>query len=268
MRADFMNFPFHRLTEVIMELIRIPALNDNYIWLLADADHQCIIVDPSESEPVIKIINQKKLTPVAILLTHHHNDHVDGVPQLLTHYAKLPVFGPAETAKKGTDHLVTDGDSINIGSFYFNVIALPGHTLGHIGFYQAPYLFCGDTLFSAGCGRIFEGTPEQMFQSLERISALPDDTLICCAHEYTESNLKFAHHIWPENEAITNYLHLIHTKRQKLEPTVPSTLKTERKINLFLQCNNSDLQKKLAIKIDKPSLRATFTLLRQLKDQF
>lgn len=251
-----------------MELIRVPALNDNYIWILADNQKQCIIVDPAEAEPILEIITQKHLTPVAILLTHHHNDHTGGVEEILNKFTTLPVFGPKETASKGATELVENGDNIIINQFNFHIISLPGHTLEHIAFYQAPYLFCGDTLFSAGCGRIFEGTPEQMYQSIQKIAALPDDTQICCAHEYTLSNLKFAHHIWPENEAITQYLKKITQMRDKHQPTVPTTLKTERKINVFLQCDNQQLQKKLQVNIQNPPLRAVFTLLRQLKDQY
>lgn len=251
-----------------MELIQIPALNDNYIWILSDDHQQCIIVDPSESEPVLEILAQKKLIPIAILLTHHHDDHTGGVKGILNEFKHLTVFGPQETKVKGATDLVSHGDNIKIGDFNFQIFALPGHTLGHIGFYQPPYLFCGDTLFSAGCGRIFEGTPEQMYQSLQHIAALPDDTLICCAHEYTQSNLKFAHHIWPENSQISQYQEEVDVKRSKNEPTVPTTLKIERKINLFLQCDNAELQKKININQTNPSLRAVFTVLRQLKDQY
>lgn len=251
-----------------MELIRVPALNDNYIWVLADNQKQCIIVDPAEAEPVLEIITQKHLTPVAILLTHHHNDHTGGVEEILSKFTTLPVFGSKETADKGATELVEEGDNVVINQFNFRVISLSGHTTNHIGFYQAPYLFCGDTLFSAGCGRIFEGTPEQMYQSIQKIAALPDDTLVCCAHEYTLSNLQFAHHIWPENEVITQYLQKITQMRDKHQPTVPTTLKTEKKINVFLQCNNQQLQRKLQINVQNPPLRAVFTLLRQLKDQY
>lgn len=251
-----------------MELIRVPALNDNYIWILSDNNQQCIIVDPAESEPVLEILTQKKLTPTAILLTHHHNDHTGGVKGILKNFSNLPVFGPQETQVKGATQIVEQGDSVKINNFNFDVIGLPGHTLGHIAFYQAPYLFCGDTLFSAGCGRIFEGTPEQMYQSIQKIAALPDDTLICCAHEYTQSNLKFAHHIWPENTQISQYQEEVAAKRNKNQPTVPTTLKTERKVNIFLQCDNAQLQRKLNINQANPPLRAVFTVLRQLKDHY
>ncbi|EJD6378739.1 MULTISPECIES: hydroxyacylglutathione hydrolase [Providencia] len=251
-----------------MELIRVPALNDNYIWVLVDGHQQCIIVDPAEAEPVLEIITAKQLTPVAILLTHHHNDHTGGVKGILSKFTTLPVFGPKETQSKGATEIVENGDKVIINEFNLQVIALSGHTSEHIGFYQAPYLFCGDTLFSAGCGRIFEGTPEQMFESIQKIAELPDETLICCAHEYTLSNLKFAHHVWPENEAITQYLQKITQIRDKHQPTVPTTLKKEKKINIFLQCDNLQLQKKLDINVQNPPLRAVFTLLRQLKDQY
>lgn len=252
---------------MIMELIRIPALNDNYIWLLTN-NQQCIIVDPAESEAVLAILTANHLTPVAILLTHHHNDHTQGVKGIIAQYPKLPVFGPQETRVKGATEQVNEGDLVVIDDFKFQVIGLPGHTLGHVGFYQAPYLFCGDTLFSAGCGRIFEDTPEQMYQSIQKIAALPDETLICCAHEYTLSNLQFAHHIWPENEIITNYSEKVRTLRSNQQASVPSTLKTERNINIFLQCDNPKLQQKLNINVTNPSLRAVFTLLRQLKDEY
>lgn len=251
-----------------MELIRVPALNDNYIWLLADNQQQCIIVDPAEAAPVLDVIHSKHLIPVAILLTHHHNDHTGGVKNILALFPALPVFGPRETLTKGATKLVNDGDHIIINQFNFKVIALPGHTSGHVGFYLSPYLFCGDTLFSAGCGRIFEGTPVQMFNSIQKIATLPDDTQICCAHEYTLSNLKFAHHIWPENEEITQYLQKVLAMSAKQQATVPSLLKKEKKINIFLQCDNKELPHKLKINIPNASPCDVFTRLRQLKDQY
>ncbi|WP_338803516.1 hydroxyacylglutathione hydrolase [Xenorhabdus griffiniae] len=251
-----------------MELIRIPALSDNYIWLLCDENKHCVIIDPAESQPVIDILAANQLTPAAILLTHHHYDHVGGVPGLLKQYPKLPVYGPEETQNKGTTHIVYEDNTVEIGNFSFRVIALPGHTLGHIAFHQAPYLFCGDTLFSGGCGRLFEGTAEQMFSSLEKISSLPDDTLICCAHEYTVANMKFAKAVLPDNQIIHDYYQKMLKLRENNQATVPTDLQTEKKINVFLNCHDIDLQKNIGIKPNSMPLSSIFQQLRAYKDRF
>ena len=182
-----------------MNLISIPAFQDNYIWVLSEDSGRCLIVDPGEAAPVLTAIEQNRWQPEAILLTHHHRDHVGGVKQLREKFPNLVVYGPAETQDKGATHLVKDGDSLTVLGREFSIFATPGHTLGHICFYSAPYLFCGDTMFSGGCGRLFEGTAEQMYQSFKKIGALPDETLICCAHEYTLANMKFAISILPHD---------------------------------------------------------------------
>ncbi|MBC8948685.1 MULTISPECIES: hydroxyacylglutathione hydrolase [Xenorhabdus] len=251
-----------------MDLIRIPALSDNYIWLLCDENKHCAIIDPAESQPVIDILAANQLTPAAILLTHHHYDHVGGVPGLLKQYPELPVYGPEETQNKGITHIVHENNTVEIGSFSFRIIALPGHTLGHIAFYQAPYLFCGDTLFSGGCGRLFEGTAEQMFSSLEKISSLPDDTLICCAHEYTAANMKFAKAVLPDNQIIHDYYQEILKLRENNQATIPTDLQTEKKINVFLNCHDIDLQKNIGIKPNSMPLSSIFQQLRIYKDRF
>ncbi|MEQ4922870.1 hydroxyacylglutathione hydrolase [Proteus hauseri] len=251
-----------------MELIRIPALSDNYIWLLSNENSECVIVDPSQAEPVIGMLSQRSLTPVAILLTHHHDDHVGGVADLVKKYPSIPVFGPKETQDKGATSIIHDQEKIIAGSFLFHVIGTPGHTLGHVSYYSEPYLFCGDTLFSGGCGRLFEGTAQQMFSSLQRLSALPDNTLICCAHEYTLSNMTFAHHIMPENALITDYLSQVSEMRNNSQPTVPITLKNEKNINLFLKSDDIDLQRILGITTNTYAPIKTFTKLRELKDNF
>ncbi|MGJ0638469.1 hydroxyacylglutathione hydrolase [Xenorhabdus bovienii] len=251
-----------------MEIIRIPALSDNYIWLLCDEDKHCVIVDPSESQPVMDILAANQLIPVAILLTHHHHDHVGGVAGLLKQYAELPVYGPEETRSKGATHIVHEHDTIEIGHYYFHIMELPGHTLGHIAFYQAPYLFCGDTLFSGGCGRLFEGTAEQMFSSLEKIMSLPDETLICCAHEYTAANMKFARAVLPESETIHDYYNKTISIRENNKPTVPTTLQIEKKVNVFLNCHDIDLQKNIGIKPNSKPLSSVFQQLRIYKDRF
>ncbi|CRK85560.1 Hydroxyacylglutathione hydrolase [Candidatus Providencia siddallii] len=250
-----------------MKLIQILALKDNYIWILTN-NKQCIIVDPSESDPILKIIHSNNLYPIGILLTHHHNDHINGVKNLLKNFIKLPVFGPKETFNKGTTIEVNEANKILINEFNFEVISLPGHTLGHVGFYQAPYLFCGDTLFSGGCGKVFEGTYEQLFNSIQKIAAFPDNTLICCAHEYRLSNLKFANFIWPENKKIKKFLKKTVETNTNNKKNIPTTLKIEKKINVFLQCHNIDLYKKFCNNTKKFSLIKVFTLLRKLKDQY
>ncbi|RKS87753.1 hydroxyacylglutathione hydrolase [Orbus hercynius] len=216
----------------------IPSLTDNYIWLLENSQHQVIIVDPGEASPVIDYLSTHHLSPIAILLTHHHHDHVDGVGSLQQRYPNLPAFGPDEIDLPITK--ISPDTSINFGELTFEIIPVPGHTLGHVAYYAKPYLFCGDTLFSAGCGRLFEGTHAQMLTSLNRLKALPNDTIVCAAHEYTLSNLKFAATLVPEDMIITQYEQ--HIKHQAI--TLPSTIVQEKDINLFLRCDEVNLQKK------------------------
>lgn len=250
-----------------MNLISIPAFADNYIWLLYNDLHECIVVDPGEAAPVLDALAERQFILKGILLTHHHNDHVGGVSALTAHF-KVPVYGPGETANKGADHIVAEGDHIRLLSIDFAVLALPGHTLGHIGFYGAPYLFCGDTVFSAGCGRIFEGTPQQMYQSLQKVKHLPPDTLICCAHEYTLANLAFARTILPEDNLIAGYEREMKQLRAKNLTNLPTKLSFEAKINLFLRCHDIDLQSKLDPHHTMDEEWSIFALLREKKDHF
>lgn len=251
-----------------MNLISIPAFQDNYIWVLADDKDRCIIVDPGEAAPVMKAIEENGWQPEAILLTHHHNDHVGGVPALREKFPHLEVYGPKETQNKGTTRIVEEGQNVLILEWEFSVFATPGHTSGHICFYSFPYLFCGDTMFSGGCGRLFEGTPEQMYQSFQKINALPEETIICCAHEYTLANMKFALSILPEDPAIQDYYHKVKELRAKKLNTLPVILKNERQINLFLRTNDIDLINKInqETKLQQPELR--FAWLRSKKDNF
>ncbi|TKI03307.1 hydroxyacylglutathione hydrolase [Martelella alba] len=250
-----------------MNLISIPALADNYIWLLRNDRQECLIVDPGQAEPVLAAIADQGLTLKGILLTHHHYDHVGGVPDVLARY-DVPVYGPKETANKGATHIVVEGDNVKLLDIDFQILALPGHTLGHIGFYGAPYLFCGDTVFSAGCGRLFEGTPQQMYQSLQKVRKLPPETLVCGAHEYTLANLAFARSILPEDSLIAGYEREIKQLRAKNQASLPTTLQLEGKINLFLRCHDVDLQRKLNPQGDLRDEWRIFALLREKKDHF
>ncbi len=251
-----------------MNLTSIPALTDNYIWTLTDDAGNCLIVDPGEARPLIEKIEANRWTPVAVLLTHHHQDHTGGVAELLQRYPQLEVYGPQETAAKGAEHIVQEGESVTLLGMPFQVIATPGHTLGHISYYSEPYLFCGDTMFSGGCGRLFEGTAEHMFDSFQKLNELPADTLICCAHEYTLSNMKFAAAILPHDPKILARYQEIKDLRAENRTTLPTKLALEREINLFLRTQDADLQKALAINVESAPLWQTFAELRNKKDQF
>lgn len=251
-----------------MNLNSIPAFQDNYIWVLSNEQGECVIVDPGEAAPVFNAIAENQWQPTAILLTHHHHDHVGGVNELVARYPNLVVYGPQETQNKGANHVVHEGDSVTILGHEFSVIATPGHTLGHLSYFSFPYLFCGDTMFSAGCGRLFEGTPEQMYQSFEKINKLPEETLICCAHEYTLSNLTFSVSILPNDEHLEQYYRKVKELRAKNQKTLPSTLKIERQINLFLRVNDIDLINKISQETNLQHPEARFAWLRAKKDNF
>lgn len=251
-----------------MNLNSIPAFQDNYIWVLNDEQGKCLIVDPGEAAPVLKAIEENAWQPVAILLTHHHDDHTGGVKALLARYPELIVYGPQETADKGTTKVVQEGDAVVILGHEFTVIATPGHTLGHLSYFSFPYLFCGDTMFSAGCGRLFEGTPAQMYQSFQKLNQLPEETLICCAHEYTLSNLTFSVAILPEDTHLTQYYREVKELRAKNQKTLPSSLKKERQINLFLRVNDIDLINKINAETTLQHPEERFAWLRAKKDSF
>lgn len=225
-----------------MNLLPIPAFSDNYIWMLHDGRF-AIVVDPGDAAPVQAALRLHQLQLQGILVTHHHADHVGGVAQL-REATGAPAWGPAyEQLPEGIER-VQGGDAVHTLGGPWQVIAVPGHTSGHIAFYSTaaqaqPVLFCGDTLFSGGCGRLFEGTPPQMQQSLDRLAALPDATLVCCAHEYTLSNLRFAQAVEPDNTDLSRYLLHCQALREAGQPTLPSLLETERSINPFLRTRNT-----------------------------
>ncbi len=223
----------------MLKITALQALNDNYIWLLRnDSTPYVAIIDPGEARPVQKAVAASNLKPVAILITHRHYDHVDGAVELVTNY-NIPIYGPANEPVPTLNHPMREGDNIHLEAITadLRVLDIPGHTAGHIGYYGHGLLFCGDTLFTAGCGKIFDGTAQQLFHSLEKIAALPEETLIYCAHEYTEENLLFARMVEPENCAIVQRLEKTRRLRSRGAATVPSTLTEEKQTNPFLRCN-------------------------------
>lgn len=221
----------------------IPILKDNYVWTIIDVSkNTAVIVDPGDAAPVARFLDQQRLQLKGILITHHHWDHTNGTVELKEQY-DVPVFAPAREQVQGATTLVKEGDIVHIDDFplAFQVIDIPGHTLGHVAYYANEMLFCGDTLFAAGCGRIFEGTPEQMYASLQKIAALPDETKIYCAHEYTLNNLRFAAAVEPNNQDIALRLQEVQRLSHADIPSLPSLLKIERKTNPFLRCHIPEL---------------------------
>lgn len=221
-----------------MKLIPLPAFQDNYLWFLHDG-RRALVVDPGDPAPVLAALQQYSLQLEAILVTHHHPDHTGGV-DLLRQATGAAVYGPAREAIAQPLTRLHGGDTVRSLGLTFEVIDVPGHTAGHIAYYGAqpegsPLLFCGDTLFSGGCGRLFEGTPAQMLASLDQLAALPNDTRVCCAHEYTLSNLKFAVAVEPDNAELARYRAHCEALRAANTPTLPTTIGQEKRINPFLR---------------------------------
>jgi hydroxyacylglutathione hydrolase len=249
----------------------VPAFADNYIFLLVDTSTQAaVVVDPGDATPVIEILNKKNLKLHQILLTHHHADHVGGVQDLSQKYdCEVIGFRGDEHRLPGLTRTVGEGDRIEIGQSHCQVMAIPGHTLGHIAYWfsSEEFLFCGDTLFSLGCGRLFEGSPQQMWESLTKIMSLPDETLVYCAHEYTLANGRFALHLDPNNSELKNFLQVAEKLRSQDLPTLPVRLGQEKRINPFLRPLNTEILKSLGMSTEKSSLDS-FTAMRTLKDKF
>lgn len=258
----------------------VPAFRDNYLWLIVDSTgSRAVVVDPGDAGAIERALEAASLSLDAILLTHHHADHTGGVARLVARHG-CPVYGPRADPIQGIDHPLGDGDRVGLPEFDidFEVMAVPGHTLGHIAYYgnrlgdddPRGVLFCGDTLFAAGCGRLFEGTPEQMHRSLERLAALPQDTLVYCAHEYTLSNLAFANAAEPGAGAVAARLAEARTVREREIPTVPSAIGIERQTNPFLRTDSPAVIARLAergVGSDAGPVER-FAALRAWKDEF
>lgn len=257
-----------------MKLVALPAFTDNYVWMLHD-DRQAIVVDPGDAAPVAAALDARGLALAGILVTHHHPDHVGGLAALRPRL-QGPVYGPAREAIPQPFMPLHGGDSITLLGCRFQVIDVPGHTAGHIAYFlpaaaddEAPLLFCGDTLFSGGCGRLFEGTPAQMHQSLGALASLPGATRVCCAHEYTESNLQFAHAVEPANAELARYILACRALRADGQPTLPSTIAQERAINPFMRCDMPDvIAAARARGAADPGGPAVLGALREWKNQF
>lgn len=219
-----------------MTIIPIQAFTDNYIWLIVNNEqNSAICVDPGDSQPVLHYLHDNQLTLEAMVLTHHHADHIGGVEGLLNACPNTAIYAPEDSRIPTATRRLRDGDTLSLSNVNLQVLSTTGHTSTHISLYDEAQnlLFCGDTLFSAGCGRVFDGTLNDLYQSLQRLKALPDATWVYCAHEYTQQNLCFAAHVEPQNEEITHYLHEL--KQQPAHCTLPSTIGKEKKINPFLR---------------------------------
>lgn len=256
----------------MLTVLHVPAFEDNYIWLIrAAGTDRVAVVDPGDALPVLEALARLRLTPAAILCTHHHGDHVGGVAELTANY-KVPVYGPARERIPAITHRLQEGDHIALDELglEFDVLDVPGHTAGHIAYYGHGCLFSGDTLFSAGCGRLFEGTAEQLHRSLKRLASLPPDTAVYCAHEYTAANLRFALAVEPGNSPALAYRQQVSAQRTRRLPTLPSTLACEREVNPFLRVHLPQVRAAVAAWAGREPENEveTFALLRRWKDGF
>ncbi len=252
-----------------MRLQPLPAFADNYIWTLVADDGRAVVVDPGEPGPVFAAA-ETGLRPALLLLTHHHADHIGGAAALLERWPGLPVYGPDDDRIHLPFTRVADGDVVDSPPWRFQVLAVPGHTRSHVAFTGHGHLFCGDTLFSLGCGRLFEGSPAQMLATLDRLSARPDDTRVCCGHEYTLANAAFARVVDPDNPALRRRTEDAAAMRQADRPTLPSSLAGERACNPFLRVDTAPVRAAIAAHLGHPPADRVdaFAALRRWKDGF
>ncbi|MBQ13870.1 MAG: hydroxyacylglutathione hydrolase [Gammaproteobacteria bacterium] len=260
---------------MISKIHPIPAFTDNYIWAILDEDSNSVcVVDPGEAHGVTDYLHANNLSLAAVLITHHHPDHIGGLAQLSAQYQAV-VYGPESSGIKGITKFVAEGDRLELFGQSFTVLEVPGHTLDHIAYYcdedsANPILFCGDTLFAAGCGRIFEGTPEVMYQSLVKLANLGSDTIIYCTHEYTLANLAFAQAADPANQELIKRCADARAKREASQPTLPSTMEIELTTNPFLRCNEPALRKSAENQLGSAPGNEVevFSAIRGWKDNF
>lgn len=233
-----------------MDIKPIKALSDNYIWVIEEGT-EAVVVDPGEAKNVLDYLEKQQLDLVAILLTHHHDDHIGGVKEILAKYPGTSVYGPKETEPL-VNIIVQEGDSFNLFGQNIQIFQTSGHTEGHISFLMGTSLFCGDALFSAGCGRVFTGDYQAQYDALQKFKRLDDPVQVYAAHEYTQTNLRFAHSVQPSNKVISEALDQVDYLRAKEEPTLPSTIGREKEINLFLKAETLE----------------SFVALRKARDKF
>lgn len=260
------------MSNKIHKIIPVPALNDNYIWTIVHPEtQQAIIVDPGEAEPVLQTIKADHLKLTAILITHHHWDHTNGIGEILNRYP-VPVYGPLKDNVSNCDHPLKEGDHIKFPkmALEFEVLGIPGHTLGHIAYLTRDWVFTGDTLFGAGCGRLFEGTPDQLYHSLMTLSKLDSKTKVFCGHEYTAENLRFAENVEIDNYDLQKRIADTQALISEGLPTLPSTIGLENQTNPFLRCHLPVIQEAVEAYCGQPlaDTVAVFAALRRWKDEF
>ena len=254
----------------MLNIYPVRAFNDNYIWIIHNQEYAAVI-DPGDASPVFNYLSDNKLQLIAILNTHHHHDHVGGNAGLLNKYS-VPVYGPENEPIPTLTHPLTEHNRVTLKelALNLNVLKIPGHTAGHIAYYDQKILFCGDTLFACGCGRIFEGTSKQMYTSLQKLANLPNDTRVYCAHEYTSANISFAQTVEPGNIELSKLAIKTRTLRNEELPTLPSTIGIEKETNPFLRCHNPEIIRSVCNYANKSLSDPVdvFTELRRWKNTF